>query len=50
MLIHLRNNQLFYLGTEVTEKCDLRTLSNYDLLVEEYKDLINTITSSVVQA
>ncbi|MCK4663665.1 MAG: hypothetical protein KAT68_12415 [Bacteroidales bacterium] len=50
MYTKFRNDQLFYLGTEVTEKCDLRTLSNYDLLVEEFKDLINTISPSVVTA
>jgi hypothetical protein len=39
-----RNEQLMYLGTEVTEKCDLRSLSNYASLVEEFKALIAKIT------
>jgi hypothetical protein len=32
-----------YLGTEVTEKCDLRSLSNYGILLEEYRELMLTI-------
>jgi hypothetical protein len=40
-----RNDHLMYSGTEVTEKCDLRTLSNYDNLVEEYKSLMQTVTA-----
>ena len=43
MYTKFRNDQLFYLGTEVTEKCDLRSLSNYDTLVSEYKDLVDTL-------
>lgn len=43
MYTKFRNDHLFYLGTEVTEKCDLRTLSNYEGLVSEYKDLVDTI-------
>jgi hypothetical protein len=35
-----RNGHLMYLGTEVTEKCDLRSLSNYNIILEEYKELI----------
>ncbi|MFO7828692.1 MAG: hypothetical protein R6V23_08740 [Bacteroidales bacterium] len=42
MYTKFRNDQLFYLGTEVTEKCNLKSLSNYDTLVSEYKDLIDT--------
>ncbi len=38
-----RSGHLMYVGTEVTDKCDLRTLSNYDLLVEEYNELIDAI-------
>jgi len=36
------NNQLNYIGTEVTEKCDLRTLHNYSLLVSQFHDMMNT--------
>jgi len=45
MYTKFRNDQIFYLGTEVTEKCDLRPLSNYDQLVCEFKDLMHAITS-----
>jgi len=31
---------LMYLGTEVTEKCDLRSCSNYEILLEEYRELM----------
>ena len=39
-----------YLGTEVTEKCDLRTLSNYGQLVEEFKELLAAISPTAVHA
>ncbi|MDZ7738456.1 MAG: hypothetical protein U5K32_05190 [Bacteroidales bacterium] len=45
MYTKFRNDQLLYLGTEVTEKCDLRALSNYDQLVSEFKDLLQVVTS-----
>ena len=38
-----RGDQLFYIGTEVTEKVDLRPLTNYDTLVSEYKELVAAI-------
>jgi hypothetical protein len=41
MYTKFRNDQLFYLGTEVTEKCDLRAMSNYQQLVEEFKELLS---------
>jgi hypothetical protein len=40
MYTKYRNDHLMYLGTEVTEKCDLRSLSNYNILLEEYKELM----------
>lgn len=45
-----RNDQLMYLGTEVTEKCDLRSLSNYETLVSEFKEMISEISGKDVQA
>ena len=39
-----RNDHLMYLGTEVTEKCDLRALSNYDQLLDEFKAMQTAIT------
>ncbi len=41
-----RNDQLMYLGTEVTEKCDLRSLSNYETLVSEFKELMKEIAGA----
>ena len=40
-----RSGHLMYVGTEVTEKCDLRTLSNYSNLVNEYNDLVKVISN-----
>ena len=41
MYTKFRGDQLMYLGTEVTEKCDLRSLSNYQQLVEEFRELLS---------
>jgi len=46
MYSKFRNDQLMYLGTEVTEKCDLRSLKNYEVLLMEFKLLLNTITGN----
>jgi hypothetical protein len=43
MYTKYRENHLMYLGTEVTEKVDLRALSNYNILLEEYKELMTAI-------
>lgn len=43
MYTKYRSGHLMYVGTEVTEKCDLRTLSNYNILVEQFESLTNTI-------
>lgn len=40
-----RNDQIMYVGTEVTEKVNLKALSNYDNLVEEYKNMVETLTN-----
>jgi hypothetical protein len=39
-----RGDHIMYVGTEVTEKCDLRSLTNYNLLVEQFKDMVATIS------
>lgn len=44
MYTKFRGNQLMYVGTEVTEKCDLRSLHNYGILVEQFRDMLATIT------
>jgi len=43
MYTKFRSDHIMYIGTEVTDKCDLRSLSNYDILVNEYKEMIKTI-------
>jgi len=48
MYTKFRNDQMMYVGTEVTEKCDLRALSNYNQLVEEFKELLLIISPSIV--
>ena len=48
MYTKFRDNKILYLGTEVTEKCDLTTLSNYDNLVYEFNELINAIGAEKV--
>jgi hypothetical protein len=40
----IKGEHMMYVGTEVTEKCDLRSLSNYEILLEQYKEMIETIT------
>ena len=39
-----RDDHLMYLGTEVTEKIDLRSLKNYETLLMEFKYLLSVIT------
>jgi hypothetical protein len=43
MFTKYREGHLMYLGTEVTEKCDLRALSYYGQLVEEFRELLSMI-------
>lgn len=44
MYSKFRNDQLMYLGTEVTEKCDLRSLRNYEILMKEFRLLMSAVT------
>ena len=48
MYTKFRNDHLMYIGTEVTEKCDLRSLHNYQILLSQFKDMILTISGSPV--
>jgi hypothetical protein len=43
MYTKYKSGHLMYLGTEITEKCDLRSLSNYSILLEEYRSLMLTV-------
>jgi hypothetical protein len=44
MYSKFRNDQLMYLGTEVTEKIDLRSLKNYETLLGEFRYLLSVIS------
>ncbi len=44
MYTKFRDDHLMYIGTEVTEKCDLRSLHNYQILLSQFKDMIATIS------
>jgi hypothetical protein len=44
MYTKMKGDHLMYVGTEVTEKCDLRNLSNYNLLLEQFKDMMHCIS------
>ena len=48
MYTKFRNDHLMYTGTEVTEKCDLRGLHNYPILLSQFKDMIFTISGKPV--
>lgn len=41
-----RDDHIMYLGTEVTEKCDLRSLKNYEVLLLEFKHLLSAISGT----
>jgi len=43
MYTKFKNDYLLYVGTEVTEKCDLRSLSTYPTLVNEFKEMLAAI-------
>jgi hypothetical protein len=49
MYTKFRSDHLMYIGTEVTEKCDLRSLQNYHLLLSQFKDMIEVISGAPVQ-
>jgi len=48
MYTKFRGDHMMYIGTEVTEKCDFRALSNYAQLVEEFKELLIAISPKEV--
>ena len=47
MYTKFRGDQIMYIGTEVTEKCDLRSLHNYANLVSQFRDMLATIVGEV---
>lgn len=46
LFTRFRDDHLMYVGTEVTEKCDLRTLHNYGILVKQFRDMLVTFSGS----
>jgi hypothetical protein len=44
MYTKFREDHLMYIGTEVTEKCDLRSLHNYQILLSQFKDMMETVS------
>jgi len=42
----IKGDHLMYAGTEATEKCDLRSLSNYGELLEEFRDMMAAMTTN----
>jgi hypothetical protein len=44
MYSKFRNDHLMYLGTEVTEKIDLRSLKNYETLLMEFRHMVEIIS------
>lgn len=44
MYSKFRNDQLMYVGTEVTEKVDLRSLRNYETLLKEFKQMLSDVS------
>jgi hypothetical protein len=45
MYSKFRNDQLMYLGTEVTEKIDLRSLKNYETLLMEFRQVLESVSA-----
>lgn len=45
MYTKYRDKKIMYVGTEVTEKCDLTQLSNYNILVDDFENLMQKLGS-----
>jgi len=48
MYTKYRGDNLMFIGTEVTEKCDLRSLHNYQNLLSQFRDMMETISGTPV--
>lgn len=46
MYTKFRGDHLMYIGTEVTEKCDLRSLHNYQIMLSQFRDMMETISGA----
>jgi hypothetical protein len=49
MYTKFRDRKLMYVGTEVTEKCDLTNLSNYNELVADFETLMVKLGTLSIQ-
>lgn len=45
-----QGDKIFYVGTQIINKCDLSSLSSYNNLLEEYADIMDTISSTETAA
>jgi hypothetical protein len=50
MYTKFRADHIMYIGTEVTEKCDLRSLHNYQVLLSQFKDMMENISGVPLEA
>jgi hypothetical protein len=50
MYTRFYGGKIFHIGTEVTERCDLSMLSNYQQLIDEFEDLLRKIDQEGVMA
>jgi hypothetical protein len=49
MYTKFRSDHLMYIGTEVTEKCDLRSLHNYQILLSQFRDMMENISGAPLE-
>jgi hypothetical protein len=45
-----QNEKIFYVGTEVTGKCDLSYLSSYPVLINQFNEMMSTILKTGINA
>ncbi len=50
MYTRFYEKKIYHVGTQVTERCDLSMLSNYDILVEEFNELVEQICKDAIPA
>ena len=50
MYTKFRSDHLMYIGTEVTEKCDLRSLHNYQILLSQFRDMMETVSGAPLES
>jgi hypothetical protein len=50
MYTKFQQNKILYVGTEVTEKCDLSALSGYSTLVEQMTEILQALGGNAVES